>query len=616
MSKRILTLSILWLALKAASVTPAYAQEGPEDMPPQDEEVSTESTTTEAVVMALEAVEKIDPHALPENIEEIPALAEKALENGNLVLAEKAFQAIKDTQPDLSAWGLARVATNRGQYAQAVRHLGDLPTRASDLQKKAADLHARLLLVQAEIALLQKKLPAAATLLADFERDYPSLAKIQWLERLKRQQKRLSGDVDGSDNKNPLRIGLLLPLSGNLETLGKDLERAALMGMFATPQHLIEVYPEDTQGTPEGANTALQRVLERGVDVIVGPLLASEVEAIGPYASAAGKPIIAFSSDRRVATRGVHLMSTIPTEQARLMARHGIEQGKRVFAALLPDNTYGREMLKAFTEELKKFPDAKLLSYVFYQPAAADLSGPLRQLVRMDESAAALKKEIDDLEKEHKQLAGAMSDEKLTRLKELKRAKPQPIVEYEALFVPAQAESMPLIASQLAFYDTDASSVMLLGSSLWDAPALLRNNGEYMRGARLPSGDHSGVKAFNTRFKSLYDADPHPLAPLAYDTIFLLADLMENGLQDGVALNDLLQREAGFRGVTGAYRFTKDGITSRAYNIMDVRGRSLRLLEEAPVLLPPQELNTDAAPARSSSGTQWRGFFDFGGMWR
>lgn len=619
MNKRIFTLSVLLLALKAASVSPLYAQEGPEDMPPQDDEPTLEapaSATTEAVINALEAESVVDPHALPSDPKQIAELAEKALERMNLVLAEIAFKAIAAEQPDLAAWGLARIETTRGHYAQATRHLGDLHIRAGEFQKKAADLHARLLLVQAEIAQLENKLPQAATLLADFTREYPHMATLQWVERLNRQQKRLTGEEPAAEQKNPLRIGLLLPLSGNLEALGRDLERAAIMGAFSHP-HAIEIYPEDTQGTAEGASAALQRVIGRGVDLIVGPLTAAEVEAVSPYASAAGKPVIAFSSDRRVTSRGVHLMSTIPTEQAALMARHAIEQGKRVFAALLPDTVYGREMLKTFSEELAKHNDAKMLSYVFYNPAAADLSGPLRQLVRMDEAANNLKKEIDELEKEHKQLAGAMSDEKLARLRELKRAKPQPIVEYEALFVPAHAESMPLIASQLAFYDTDASSVMLLGSSLWDAPALLRNNGEYMRGSHFPTADHSGVRGFNTRFKATYSSDPHALAPLAYDTMTLLADLVDNGLQDGIDMEELLKREAGFRGVTGAYRFAKDGTTSRAYNIMTIRGRGLRMVDEAPVLLPPQELNT-ATPRRGSSGSnrEWRGFFDFGGFWR
>lgn len=584
-------------------------------MPPQEEHAA--NSTTEAAVGALEAeAEKPDPHKLPEDAAELPAFAEKALERRNLVLAEIAFKALATDTPDAAAWGLARIAHARGEYAEAARHLGDLHIRAGEYQKKAADLYARLLLVQAEVAQQQNKLPQAEGLLKDFRREYPNMENLLWFGRLERQQKRLSGDSKPEESKTPLRIGLLLPLSGNLETVGKDLERAALMGVFANTQSFIEVYPEDTAGTPEGASAALQRVLNRGVDVIVGPLLASSVEAVAPYADAAGKPVIAFSSDRRVASRDVHLMSTMPTEQATLMARHAIEQGKRVFAALLPDTLYGREMLKAFSEELARHPDAKMLSYVFYDATAADLSGPLRKLVRLDEAEKLLKKEIEQLEREHKQLAGAMSDEKLNALKELKKAKPQPIIEYEALFVPAQAESMPLIASQLAFYDTDASQVMLLGSSLWDAPALLKNRGEYMRGARLPSADHRGVKAFNERFRALYGNDPHALAPLAYDTIGLLADLMENGLLDGAELADLLQREAGFRGVTGAYRFTKNGITSRAYNIMEVRGRTLRTLEEAPVLLPPHELNTDARRPTSSNNQQWRGFFDFGGLWK
>src|SRR5690606_1214062 len=37
MKLHIATLAILWLALKTASIAPAHAQEGPDDLPPQEE---------------------------------------------------------------------------------------------------------------------------------------------------------------------------------------------------------------------------------------------------------------------------------------------------------------------------------------------------------------------------------------------------------------------------------------------------------------------------------------------------------------------------------------------------------------------------------------------------
>jgi ABC-type branched-subunit amino acid transport system substrate-binding protein len=67
--------------------------------------------------------------------------------------------------------------------------------------------------------------------------------------------------------------------------------------------------PKDTRGTPDGARAAAQSAIQDGAELIIGPLFAGEVSGAAPVARQSNIPMIAFSSDQKVAGGGVYLLS-------------------------------------------------------------------------------------------------------------------------------------------------------------------------------------------------------------------------------------------------------------------------------------------------------------------
>ena len=101
------------------------------------------------------------------------------------------------------------------------------------------------------------------------------------------------------------RVALLLPLSGNLSSLGQDLLDAAQLAVFDVADDSLVLLPIDTGGTRDDARVAAETAVDRGADLILGPLLATSVTAAAPVARANGLNIVAFSNDRSVAGDGV-----------------------------------------------------------------------------------------------------------------------------------------------------------------------------------------------------------------------------------------------------------------------------------------------------------------------
>ena len=103
-----------------------------------------------------------------------------------------------------------------------------------------------------------------------------------------------------------------------------------------------------------GAQSAAQQAIAEGAEIIVGPLFAQSVSAVGQVARARNIPVIAFSTDASVAARGVYLLSFLPETDVRRIVDYAVSRGKRSFAALLPDNAYGTVVEAAFQQEVAR----------------------------------------------------------------------------------------------------------------------------------------------------------------------------------------------------------------------------------------------------------------------
>src|SRR5262245_43672010 len=103
-----------------------------------------------------------------------------------------------------------------------------------------------------------------------------------------------------------VKVAVLLPItaSGSTPAVAKALKQAAELALFDFDNPNIPLIPKDTKGSPDGARLAAGSALQEGAELIIGPLFAQEVTAAAPVARQGGVPMIAFSSDEKVAGDG------------------------------------------------------------------------------------------------------------------------------------------------------------------------------------------------------------------------------------------------------------------------------------------------------------------------
>ena len=544
------------------------------------------------------------PENSPINIKEE---ALKALRHSQFSTAKTLFHELNRAGDGaLSAYGLALLEAQQGNFDSALQKANQLYLAESDYQEPASLLRKELLLLLAQTAQIKNNFSAAEPFLKAYVESYGEEESLRFLRLAKAQG--WSVPQPKEESRYPfLRIGVLLPLSGQLGSLGQDLLKSAQLALFANDSQRLLLYPEDTKGTPEGTKKALKRLDKLGVDVIVGPLLAENVDAATPFAKSNNTPVLALSSDAKVAGKNVFLMSYLPEDQARAAARYAVNQGRYSLATLTPDDDYGLEMANIFRNEAESL-GVSLTTPIVYDAKSADITKPLAQLLKLDEAAKILEMERKLLEAEFLMVGEAMDDVSLTRLRDIKEAEPVPIIEFDALFIPASAQSMPLVASQLAFYDVDPRSILLLGTARWHDKAILQNRGEYLGGARFIAPSKGSKSKFDSMFSKTYGETPQALSLLVYDAVYIFHQLTKTLPNDKRFILKALKESPVFYGLSGGIRFLENGLNRRSYDIAEITSKGFKRIEMG-ALLPPPPLPEYIDAKEQKSGS--RSLFDF-----
>src|SRR3546814_18752473 len=92
----------------------------------------------------------------------------------------------------------------------------------------------------------------------------------------------------------PLKVGLLLPLSGASADVGQALLNAAQLALFDLGGDRFTLVVRDTRGTPEGAAAAAESALAEQPALLLGPLFSPSPAAVNPIADTARVPMLPF----------------------------------------------------------------------------------------------------------------------------------------------------------------------------------------------------------------------------------------------------------------------------------------------------------------------------------
>ncbi len=330
------------------------------------------------------------------------------------------------------------------------------------------------------------------------------------------------------------KVALLLPLTGTARTaaIAKGMKQAAEMALFELNNPGFQMVVQDTRGTPEGAAAAATRAAADGVELLIGPLYAQSVTAVANVARQANLPVVAFSNNRTVAGNGVYLLSFTAQEEVERIVSFATSRGKRRYAALLPENTYGQVMDGAFRSAVQR-NGGSIIALEKYPANSTGMLEPSERLFELVKGAAERGAPID------------------------------------AIFMPAGPDTLPNLAPLVRYANLGAAPVTFLGSGGWDYPNIGRN--QNLIGSWYPAPDPSGWRAFSEKFARNFGSAPPRIATLSYDALTVAIRLATAHPPGERFSAQNLTRPNGFVGIDGAFRLSPDGTAEHSLAILEVQ---------------------------------------------
>ncbi len=367
-----------------------------------------------------------------------------------------------------------------------------------------------------------------------------------------------------------IQVAILLPLSGPSARLGKSMLNAAEMAMFEIANEKFALTPQDTKGTPDGAAEAARRAIIGGAQLILGPLLATSVQAVAPFAQAAKMNVVAFSNSRSVAGNGVYLMGFVPSQQVETIVSYASANGLNHYGVLAPRDPYGESVVESLQAAVPK-SGGEIVATQFYSRSAADHSAEVKIIADYDRRRKDLLEQRAALERQGGEAARQA-------LKKLEKRDTIGDVTYNAILLPETGQALRTLASLLSFYDVDPPAVRILGLRNWDEmpnpgaePALV--------GAWFAAPTPVVRDQFVARYRKAFQTRPARLASLAYDATALAA-ILAQGAEGSDFSQEALTNPNGFIGVDGLFRLNPDGIAERVLAVIEVQRKGLKVLKE------------------------------------
>ncbi len=389
-------------------------------------------------------------------------------------------------------------------------------------------------------------------------------------------------DFEGGD----YAIGALLPLKGSYSRFGERALKGILLAaeVFGSGGASVEVHARDVGLAPANAEEAVMKLAGNSkVMGLVGPLLSSTAPRVAKRAERERLPVITLSQKEALPSTGPYVFRNFITisSQARTLASYSYEiLGQRNFAILYPDNSYGREFAKFFTEEVIK------------------LGGEVVGIKSYNEGQVDFAHELTDL----------FAIEVVERMEGRRRIREYTSgIEVDALLIPDNYNIIGQVAPYLAFYNI--KEITLLGSSVWNSPELIKLAGEYVEGSIFVDGFFAGsskeeTTEFVSRFRELYGYEPGLLEAESYDASMILIRALQRGWLTRRDVRDSLSEMEEYRGVTGPISFDGDGEAVKELVVLTVEGGRIKEIQRpfVPYMPPLEEGMEGLSPDGFTSG--------------
>ena len=339
---------------------------------------------------------------------------------------------------------------------------------------------------------------------------------------------------NNSENENILKIGVLLPLSGEFQEVGLSFLKAIQMALFDIDNQSIKIYPKDSKANAKDTFEAAKEFEELGISVVIGPIFYKSLERLNEinnitFISLTNK---AEKIPKNTIAFGVNVDSQINAL-------------KKYFDEIKVSKTLLLSPKSKFIDQSQTIANKDILK--FYRTYSYDvnpkkITEQIEKITKYRERKADLERRIKILEKsdlyKHKQ-----------ELKQLEQMHTLGEVNFDSVLVIDFGERLKSVLTSFMFSDVSSNKVNFFTINQWFDETFF--NESAMQNLHFPSIDLDNLEKFSKKYFDTYKEKPNKVSILAYDALGLIYYCWINN-NSQFKIGQLYNKE-GFKGLHGEF---------------------------------------------------------------
>ena len=362
----------------------------------------------------------------------------------------------------------------------------------------------------------------------------------------------------GHTNEEKIKIGLLVPMSGEKNKLGQSIIKSTRLALKDIGTDKIEIYPKDTELDPNKTLRSAIELKKLGVKIIIGPVFFENIKYLNEV-----DDIIFLSLTNKTDNLPSNVISSGVNSVSQLNAIKKFAELNKLEKTILltPDLNYKTEIKRAI-----KKSKLKISKHYIYNIEPTKLTQQIEEItnykIRKQNLADEIRRvELSDLEEEIKK----------RRIDKLNKKYTIGNVDFDSLVISDFDESLKSVITSFLYSDVSPKDKYFITLNQWFDESLLSEKN--IQPLYYPSINKKNLESFSNMFSEFYNEKPNHLSLLSYDLIGLIYYLsLKNDLSDTKLL---FKKQSSFKGKIGVFDI-KDNKINHKLNFYQIQNGSFK----------------------------------------
>ena len=338
-----------------------------------------------------------------------------------------------------------------------------------------------------------------------------------------------------------IKIGLIVPLSGEYREIGKSIINSARLAINKIDNSQIEILPRDTQSNPEITLKVAKELYQLGVRIIIGPVFNKNLiylEELNDviFLSLTNKTI---NNPKNVISAGINSISQL---NAIIKFQKLFDIRRSLF--LIPNSDFKNEIEEAISKTKIKLKDTFI-----YDTDPTLLTAQIEKLTRYSQRKQRLKDEIERLENSNE-----VNKEK--KISDLEKKDTFGGINFDSVIIADFDESLKSVTTSLLYTDVSSKRIHYICLNQWFDKSLLKEKS--LQPIYFPSINKENYDEFVSKYFNIYQKYPNQISFLSYDLVGLVYYLI---YQNNFVVDEkIFYKKNKFKGKIGVFEINKNKI--------------------------------------------------------